>query len=481
MPPPTKGTVGMIKSGFSLNSTQQQLCTTSNVIQCVDKSTNTNTISSPGMVGNGSGTNVYDNVRKQQNQKNGNFACTTQISITDVCDKLNEIELFPCQREKQPVSQQQQSSVNDTKNHQNIENVSFGVNNSQSNNQLELNQVRQQQQHTNRELNFSDLKLRCMCSSDDGGVIVKANNDNDDNDGNKTIEISDVEAIIELNESILENYRCINCGRQCCSFYRCCYCQTIGCGNNIIDSLKPNQCQTKRNHKLYSNRDCISHLSSCTSCNLNLGKYCDDFSKTSGEQEHQHELLCSNVTSDSGNAGGASNLNRPFKSYCDDDDKIIQPNACHCYWQCDKNCDFSTDNNQPHKCIAHTTNSSVLLPDSCCLRVYASTSAIATDNSHSACGHNNKSLIGCVSDSNREKLPCLDNTNLDLSITPIDDTVVISSTTTLDDNSATSIVANESGSNGNNTSEATSKRNKNSDKLVIDLNDRSKYTKEVSV
>lgn len=414
MPPPS-ASMGGKKSGYVLNSVSSH---GSNVVQCVDKSTNTNTISTTGFAGNiiaaaaqadstslpsfesnGKAANdsqSHARSRKHLNQKNGNVMCTTQISITDVCDRTNEIEIYACQKQQRASSEPPSHIGSDAENQNVRDNDSGDSNNGHS--------VNGQMKHSNRELNFLSLELRCMCS-DDG-----ASNDNSN-----------------AADSGAVNQQCKNHSR--CSGTRC------------------NQC--KMHHIT------CSHSTVC--------------SKNCSAVQQDNSISAASSQSDDRITSASSNV--VIEKYCDENcENTIGPCA------------------RGEHCAKHSTNDETTKSDNhCCCKCVPNVDGNQIDPTHkSHCpqgdevhmggtGSDAKSSFGDVSDLQPETCDTID-ANLSLSKPSTDDE---DSAKRCGDGDGGNSNAMDSANASANAS--TTKRSKPSDKLVLDLNDRSKYTKEVSV
>lgn len=220
-----------------------------------------------------------------------------------------------------------------------------------------------------RELNFLNLKLQCMCSDDDASVITKSNVDpsiskRQSVDDDTEIEISEVEAVTEIGESIFENHRCTHCGRgHCCFFLRCCYC--IASGNVLHESSnnQNNDINETNAMALHENNPCQSECetahrkansnnipneipigSSCSKQNL-ASKRCDEICKII---RNQHGMgLCISSTAATNTATTTTVLAK--KQCCEEanvdnvDKHGCTPKSiaigCHCRWYCIQDCD----------------------------------------------------------------------------------------------------------------------------------------------
>lgn len=359
--------------------------------QSVDKSTNTNTIATTSNGGTG---------HLVQANQNGSIAtaiapCPTQISITDAgCDKQPHLEStisVSGEHSELPVG-----SIVNEKHNQNASDRGDEINRQSDSSKMEIGHDGDghdddgtgegddagngstggnSNDSGSRQLNFLNLKLQCMCSDDDASVITKSNVDpliskQMSVDDDTEIEISEVEAVTEIGESIFENHRstCTHCGRgHCCFFLRCCYCIANGidalneCGNNQINDVNrttnsmamhennqwPSECVANR--KANSNNIPLGS-SSCTEIgsNQNLAsKRCDEICKISRNQHGSG--LCSGTAT----ASASASVVLAKKQCCErvnidnvDDDKhgctpVTKSIAmgCHCRWYCIRDCD----------------------------------------------------------------------------------------------------------------------------------------------
>lgn len=313
----------------------------------------------------------------QSNQKNGSITittCPTQISVTDTgCDKQTDTET-PLDADEKGEPSVGSCTVNEKLEKQSAidrhagsadDKCQSGTTNTSAGDRD--NDDSAQDVHFSRELSFRNLKLQCMCSDDDASVKAKANVDPVSNqtsaDDETEIEISEVEAVTEIGESIFENHRCTHCGRDhCCFFLRCCYCTansglnesggTIDTNTNAnttadtitnarADTLhESNPCQSEFdvNRKVNSNNiPNVLPLDSCTGIgsNQNLAsKLCDEYCKII---RNKHRT---------GQCGSTALLAK--KQCCE---KAIDGNdkhstvtksitiGCHCRWYCIQDCD----------------------------------------------------------------------------------------------------------------------------------------------
>ncbi|XP_031630067.1 uncharacterized protein LOC116345119 [Contarinia nasturtii] len=384
MPPTLAATTAIKKPAFAIHNST------------VDKSTNTNTIATTS--NGGTSNHLTHHIQMQPNQKNGSITttmCSTQISITDTgCDKLPDIESISVSGEK--ANELPEGSIMSEKHNQN-ENTLMDATNCQqtkpktddgsdkdgNGNDDGGNANSGNNEHDRPELNFLNLKLQCMCSStdvggDSGNVIAKPNVNAISNrvsgtiDDETEIEISDVEAVTEIGESIFENHRCTHCGRgHCCFFLRCCYCTANGVFNEsdsmAIDAMNTNQmalhennpCQSECDANRIANSNNISKQhqsidsSSSSSSFMKIGsnqnlasKRCDEICEII---RNQYETgLCNTTTAPltttlttkmfarkqcCEESSGSDN------KHCTNVTKSIAI-GCHCRWYCIQDCDL---------------------------------------------------------------------------------------------------------------------------------------------
>lgn len=224
-----------------------------------------------------------------------------------------------------------------------------------------------------RELNFQNLELKCMCSDDGEAAEAEtvmaavatvaavatttaaaratasgiANLDSEPIQGNKhhicgddetDIEISDVEAVTEIEESMLKSHRCSHCGRDhCCFLLRCCYCKhnEIGTSNAEVNALyKTSSCENDFDTHSNNITSDLPTTDKCTHSNQNqnlASKRCDE--------------ICKIIHNESGGAKcntivAAAAVNQQC---CDGN---TQTNvACHCRWYCIQDCDLDAKAN----------------------------------------------------------------------------------------------------------------------------------------
>lgn len=538
--PPALPAPSSKKSGYNLNNTASAVTATTatgttaaavTATAVADKSTNTN-----------NGEMLYcrqDSHKRSPNQANGTAgtACCstiTHISITDAsCDKHGELQMDLCQ--KQEISSCELPDAIRRKGnliseaHNQDETCTHGSACGEQYLEKQSSAVAAQHKQNNggnsaRELNFLNLKLRCMCSGDDGSGSgnnsaskhhASADDKNDsDNDDKTEIEISDIEAITEIGDSVLglnRHSQKMHCeSGHCCYFMHCCYCLENGLVRS--EALCDTALRECSNHQANSNSlSKISYLSSnCTiSANQNLAcKRCDEICKSIIKQRnHKHEIGLCSATEASDDSECNCSLKMPLanKQCCDDDggDNGAPPLAtsCHCQWRCienadlDKAVDKSATNNTNQK-----DNSGVRASEQFeggpsgssgasniddenrirCSRCAKELFVSAIDNR--GCGNKSKS----ENDSNLIAIPsCKEDTADKLSLCSASGATT-SAECPKSGEAQTEIADDENiGDPGAQSAEANAananKRAKPSDKLVLDLNDRSKYTKEVSV
>lgn len=383
--------------------------------QSVDKSTNTNTISTTS---NGGTAHLTQHLQMQMqtqphsNQINGSIAsanCPAQIAITDIgcCDKQLDLGMVSISVSGQKGELPVDSIVNEKHNQSQCQREKTDENDCQL---LSMVNVADDIKSSNggcgtggrgRELNFLNLKLQCMCSDDESGigvgiggdenVIAKSNVDliskRTSADDETEIEISDVEAVTEISgESIYRNHRCTHCGRgHCCFFLKCCYCTASGIvqlpdDNNTIDtSTNPiamhenNPCESdgdNANRKPNTNTNTNSNniakdltLDSCTEIgsNQNLAsKRCDEICKIIRNQ-HGADVCSSTATA------------LATKQCCEDQPTTDDGNdkhcsltksiaiGCHCRWYCIQDCTNGTVSNAIPNTLDSRTKSETTL------------------------------------------------------------------------------------------------------------------------
>lgn len=206
------------------------------------------------------------------------------------------------------------------------------------------------------ELNFQNLKLQCMCSDVEACTTVRSNLDATSNqpitDDGTEIEISDVEAVTEMGETIFENHRCTHCGQShCCFFLRCCYCTASGLSNEkngTADTKKyPEafgenyQCKNDGNddgHSDTNRRPNSSNIANdslsgsraniCSSQNLAI-KHCEEICKIIHEKHGAG--LCSSTAQLMKKQCCEEIVGDNYK-YCTVIKSISM--GCHCRWYC---------------------------------------------------------------------------------------------------------------------------------------------------
>lgn len=389
--------------------------------------------------------NVCDQMRSHLKQVNRNATCPTHICTTaDVCDVRgvgNEMPVHSsgCHNEQQ-LSQQ-------SKNQQSLQNVSMENAGSNERQPSTSSSSSPSSKGTRQELNFSNLKLRCMCSDvDKFHSCVKA-------DVAAVAEINDSENATAFNAPCLQFHRCDtpDCARECYFVQRCCFCRRHS--NYNSDTSSGGQATASANNKSLNVRNhgeaaalthdsvrISQHSHSCSGgSNLNLTLSTRKSDKICRcETEHCHNN----------------------QSYCDDG---ARKNTCHCM----RMCDFDLDriDTEREKLSVHTV---IFTSDASGPASPADTST--PDRIRIKC---DKSLVATTGHPFTDRdADSLANLNADAATTTTDVENSASQSVTVAVADDTSNVIN------NLTNE---KRNKTTEKLVLDLNDRSKYTKEVSV
>lgn len=421
--------------------------------------------------------NVCEQMRSHLSQVNENATCPTHICTTaDVCAArgvANETPVYSsdCHNERRQLSPQ-------AKHEQSFENVS--VENANRNEQQSAlkppppplpSSSSSSSKNTKQELDFSNLKLRCMCS---------------EVDKSHSCAMGDETAVAEINAS--ENattaiapclrYRSCehsDCGKECYLIRRCCFCrqsnynsdadgagQGTASANNKSSNVHSHDEATVAAAVVASVGDSVQiisphrHSCSCENSNLKLTLSTRKSDKACRcESEHCHNN----------------------QSYCDDG---AIKNSCHCMRMCDF--DLDRKDNERETLSVHSAVTVTFAPEVGGLAsgANASTAAAAVpppppDRIRKKC---DKSLVDPT------KHPFSDREAghpTDLSAEPTASTTIDTGTDThptTSDCSSTTIAEDTSNVINNLTNE---KRNKTNEKLVLDLNDRSKYTKEVSV
>lgn len=269
----------------------------SNIKQCVDKSTNTNTtMITPSTIKNGG----FDHFQLTTMVQRSNGS-VTQISITD-----------------EPIT-----ATIDPNDIQKIEpNESKASRASSDDNNQTMNDV------TNRDLEFFSLKLQCMCSgseedsnspplerndgieemkpNDVGGVAAAA-------DGDETATMADVMSCGDDGDGNDIGHQCSHCGRNHCCFYlHCCYCKKHGTLDSYIHPSNSN-CNNTSNRNVLASERCNEickkrqlNNQTTTTTNTNIINKC----------ECRTKLLTN-------------------RKCCDNDSDT----KCHCRWYCIQDCD----------------------------------------------------------------------------------------------------------------------------------------------
>lgn len=329
--------------------------------QCVDKGTNTN------LVTNSNGGTVHFiqtallTTQNQQQQQNGSI--TSEIPITeshsmqhnDDCDEENA---------KMVSYSIEKSNVNCTINEKHNQCEHEHTVDSSDTCQMSTNDAND----NNRELNFFNLKLQCMCSDEDETLEKKNDQQSmaaNTVDDEKDIEISEIESITKIGESFVENHRCSHCGRGHCCYrdLRCCYCiannacasSTFSKCNNDGFNANRNVAAAHLNEQTQS--DCgngsvnsinVSNRNTTTTQNL-ASKRCDEICKN---MRNENELKSSSIDETNQCAGdidvacsSTTSVLLTEKRCCGDNnnqsDKSIA-GGCHCRWYCVQECDFET-------------------------------------------------------------------------------------------------------------------------------------------
>lgn len=386
--------------------------------------------------------NVCEQMRSHLNQVNRNATCPTHICTTaDVCDargvgKETAVHSGDCHNERQ-LSQQ-------SKNQQSLQNVTM-ENASRNERQPSSPPSSPSSKGTEQKLDFSNLKLRCMCSEADkfhSRVMT---------DATAVAEINDSENATAFNASCLQFHRCDtpDCVKECYFVQRCCFCRRQSNYNSDATSAGQatasanNKSSNVQNHGEAAVRDSVhisQHSHSCSGgSNLNLTLSTRKSDKICRcETEHCHNN----------------------QSYCDDG---AIKNTCHCM----RMCDFDVDriDNEREKLSVHTV---IFTPDATGSAALANAST--PDRIRIKC---DKSLVATAGHpfTDREA-----GTSGDLNAETASTTTDAGNSAS---HSATVAVADDTSNVINNSTNE--KRNKTTEKLVLDLNDRSKYTKEVSV
>lgn len=328
---------------------------------------------------NGGSAHLTQHLQIQSNQKNGSITittCPTQISVTDIgCDKQADVET-PLNSGEKDAQSTGCCTVNEKYDQRAIDQHAASADDKCQSSKTNAsagdgdNNGSTQDGHFSRELNFRNLKLQCMCSDDEVTVITKSNVDPTSNqtsaDDETEIEISEVEAVTEIGESIFENHRCTHCGRDhCCFFLRCCYClassglkdsaaATMDANTNAntvteaiananagtLHETNPCQSECDVNRKVNSNNiPNVLPLDSCTGIgsNQNLAsKLCDEYCKIIRNTHRTGQ--CSSA------AAALIAKKQCCEEAIDGNDKHSTVTksitiGCHCRWYCIQDCD----------------------------------------------------------------------------------------------------------------------------------------------
>lgn len=334
--------------------------------QCVDKSTNTNTIATTS---NGGAPHLTHHLQLQtqtqahpnQNGSIATAAATTQISITDAgCNKQLNIDSISGQNDELPVG-----SIVNEKNNQSKNRTDR---NDEHNGQLPVaNAVDTMHADTPnvtpgtsaRELNFLNLRLQCMCSDDDSNVITKRSLDPISKhhmcgDDETEIEISDVEAVTEIGESMFENHRCSHCGRDhCCFFLRCCYCTANDVVPNEMNTHTIDGTSATNPSALHENNPCenecdINRKPNTNSNNIPSKDLAMESCTELGSNQNLASRRCDEICKIIRNQHGTGLCSSANQQCCEEatggDDKHCAVTksvaaGCHCRWYCIQDCD----------------------------------------------------------------------------------------------------------------------------------------------
>lgn len=394
-----------------------------------------------GVEDNGA-SNVCEQMRSHLNQVNGNATIATCLS--HICTTADVYDVRGVGNEPPPYSSDchnEQLRMLQSKNQQSLENMENASGNEQqpstSNN-------------TKPNLDFSNLKLRCMCSE-----VNKFHSCMGDDEPAVT-EINDSETANTMNARCIQQYhRCEtpDCVKECYIIQRCCFCrQSIY--NSDATSVGPatasatNKSSNVHRHDEIAVCDSVQiaqhRHSSCSSemCNLKLTLSTGNSDKICRcENEHCHNN----------------------QSYCDDG---AIKNTCHCMRMCDFDLDRIDDERRvklPVPTVIFTSDVSGSITASGA----GPNASTAEQNRNKKC---DKSSIAATTAGHTFVEQNDDDSNAETAPTTSDTENTAGASTTIAED--TSIAIN------NLTNE---KRTKTAEKLVLDLNDRSKYTKEVSV
>lgn len=417
--------------------------------------------------------NVCEQMRCHLSRMNGNATCPTHICTTaDVCDVRGVGNEMPVCSSDSSHNARQLSPQ--SKNHQRLENVSVksaGNNEQQPSTSSSSSLPSTAMANTKQELSFSNLKLRCMCSEVDKFHIAETADDEAAMSGD------DSKNDTAINVPCLQYHRCEtpDCAKECYLIQRCCFCQqqqhhhhsnynpdTTGVGqapapahNKLLSAHSHDEAATSSSALATAASDSIQisqRRHSCSeNCNLKLTL-----------STRKRDKICRCATEHCHNS----------QSFCDDG---AIKRTCHCMRMCDFDLD-RIDNERVDVTSLHTVISTP--PDVCGLAADGQAAHASTaDRIHEKC--DNKSPPGTAAHSLDQK-----DENVSVSNTTIEPTAIATPTTSdtghsaATDSAPTEAAEDTSNVINNSTNE---KRNKTTEKLVLDLNDRSKYTKEVSV
>lgn len=300
------------------------------------------------MTNNGGTSHLTQQFQIHANQKNGSITTITNtseaISPANTCDKQLVIEMVSItdQNDKLPLS-----SIVNTNNHQCT--VSPDPRETQDHQFTALPSDATESASTyiesgDRELTFPNLELQCMCSDDNASEISKADpiRSQLSGDDETDIEISYVESVTDVGESIIQTHRCTHCGRgHCCFFLRCCYCTASG----LYDTTDLTTDNIANSSAIYENNPCQNESDVNRTENIN--------------NVPNHLVLGESVATDTKQNTASKrcveickmNSSQPEKKQCCEDvfmghdnqstvNKLIA-SGCHCRWYCIKDCDLN--------------------------------------------------------------------------------------------------------------------------------------------
>lgn len=236
------------------------------------------------------------------------------------------------------------------------------------------------------ELSFQNLQLKCMCSSDGGEAANYAKptegnkRDADGGDDEIDIEISDVEAVTEIAESMLKSHLCSHCGRDhCCFLLRCCFCIANEIGTTFdcdaaaaaattttpdADALcksssRENDFDTHSNNNITSDLPTTNKYTHSTNPNQNqnlASKRCDEICKIihNASDGDGSGAKCNTMVAatqqccDDGGGGGKRSSSQTNDEY--------RATVCHCRWYCIQDCDLDAKANTANIATAGTVD-----------------------------------------------------------------------------------------------------------------------------